>query len=170
VPEPFVHRIRVRYSECDPQGVMFNANYLAYIDHTITELWREAYGGYQTMLERGVDIVVAETNLRFLSPARFDEEIVLEAVVTRMGETSITSAHHFRRADGELLLDAWIRHVFVDPSTGAKTVIPDWIRTGMAPWYIPEGEPAGAGKDAQAPSTGQPSSPHSVGQPESWDF
>jgi len=55
-----VHRLRVRYSECDAQGVLFNAHYLAYIDHTITELWRAAYGGYQVMLDRGVDIVVAE--------------------------------------------------------------------------------------------------------------
>ena len=68
--EPFVHRLRVRYAECDPQGVLFNAHYLAYIDHTITELWRAAYGGYDAMLERGVDIVVAETGLRFRAPAR----------------------------------------------------------------------------------------------------
>ena len=58
--EPFIYRLRVRYSECDLQGVLFNANYLAYIDHTITELWRAAYGGYTVMLDRGVDIVVAE--------------------------------------------------------------------------------------------------------------
>jgi len=78
VGEPFVHTLRVRYSECDPQGVLFNANYLAYVDHTITELWRAAYGGYQTMLDRGIDIVVAEANLRFLGAARFDELITLE--------------------------------------------------------------------------------------------
>ena len=57
--EPFVYKLRVRYAECDPQGVLFNANYLAYVDHTITELWRAAYGGYGAMLDRGIDIVVA---------------------------------------------------------------------------------------------------------------
>ena len=36
----FVHELRVRYGECDPQGIVFNANYLAYFDHTVTELWR----------------------------------------------------------------------------------------------------------------------------------
>jgi len=142
VAEPFVHHLRVRYSECDSQGVLFNANYLAYIDHTITELWRAAYGGYQAMLDRGVDIVVAEVRMRFLGSARFDEEIALEAVVTRLGTTSVTSAHRFRRA-GELLLDAEIRHVFVDRETAVKTPMPDWARTGLERWYSPGGGPAG---------------------------
>ena len=41
---PFVHEIRVRYGECDPQGIVFNANYLAYFDVAFTELWRAAVG------------------------------------------------------------------------------------------------------------------------------
>ena len=40
--EAFTHRIRVRYAECDPQGVVFNANYYAYYDLLMTEMWREA--------------------------------------------------------------------------------------------------------------------------------
>ena len=135
--EPFIHRLRVRYSECDLQGVLFNVNYLAYIDHTITELWRAAYGGYTVMLDRGADIVVAEANLRYRGAARFDEEVVIEATVTHLGSTSVTTAFRFRRTDGELLLDAHIRHVWIDPETRAKTPMPDWGREGLAPWYVP---------------------------------
>ncbi len=91
--EPFIHRLRVRYAECDQQGVLFNANYLAYIDHTITELWRAAYGGYNEMLARGVDIVVAEANLRFRGSARFDEEVTVAATITNIGTTSVTSTY-----------------------------------------------------------------------------
>jgi acyl-CoA thioester hydrolase len=197
VAEPFKHRLRVRYAECDPQGVLFNANYLAYIDHTITEMWRAAYGGYQEMLDRGVDIVVAEVTMRFLGSARFDEELELEAVVVRMGETSFTSNHRFRRSDGELLLDAQIRHVFIDPATGAKTRIPDWARAGMEPWHLshmppadpttppaasdaptaPQNAPPAARKRPPAAPTTPPAAPHAppagthtLGQPESWDF
>ena len=142
MPEPFVHHLRVRYAECDPQGVLFNAHYLAYIDHTVTELWRAAYGGYQTMLDRGVDIVVAEVRMRFLGSARFDDELELEAVVTHIGTTSLTSTHRFRRADGELLLDAEIRHVFIDRATAVKAPMPDWVREGLQPWFTPRPEPA----------------------------
>ena len=42
--DPFRHRLRVRYNECDPQGVVFNANYLTYFDLTMGELWRELGG------------------------------------------------------------------------------------------------------------------------------
>lgn len=146
--EPFVHRLRVRYAECDAQGVVFNAHYLAYIDHTITELWRVAYGGYQAMLDRGLDIVVAEARMRFRGSARFDEELALEATVTRLGTTSITTRHRHRRVDGELLLEADVRHVVVDPATGAKTPMPDWLRAGLEPWHIPA---AAVPADAPAP-------------------
>ena len=36
-----VHPLRVRYAECDPQGVVFNSRYLEYFDVALTELWRE---------------------------------------------------------------------------------------------------------------------------------
>lgn len=116
---------------------MFNAQYLAYIDHTITELWRAAYGGYQVMLDRGFDMVVAEARLRFRGSARFDEQLALEATVTRLGTTAITTVHRHRRLDGELLVEADVRHVVVDPATGTKTPMPDWLRAGLEPWHIP---------------------------------
>jgi acyl-CoA thioester hydrolase len=136
VAEPFVYRLRVRYAECDQQGVVFNANYLAYVDHTITELWRAAYGGYTEMLARGVDIVVAEAQLRFRGSARFDEEIAIEATVVGLGETSVTTEYRFLRGD-ELLVEATLRHVFVDRVTAAKTPMPEWAREGLAPWLVP---------------------------------
>jgi acyl-CoA thioester hydrolase len=138
--EPFVYRLRVRYAECDPQGVLFNANYLAYIDHTITELWRAAYGGYTEMLNRGVDIVVAQANLRFRGSARFDEEIAVEATVTNLGRTSVTTEYRFLRGE-EVLLEATLRHVFIDRTTSAKTPMPAWAREGLEPWLA---EPAKA--------------------------
>lgn len=133
MPEPFIYKLRVRYAECDPQGVLFNANYLAYVDHTITELWRAAYGGYTAMLDRGIDIVVAEANLRFLGSARFDDQITIEATVTNIGTTSVSSSYRFLRAD-ELLLEARLRHVFIDRRTATKTPLPGWARDGLKPW------------------------------------
>jgi len=142
VAEPFVHRLRVRYADCDPQGVLFNANYLAYIDHTINEMWRCAFGSYNTMLDRGVDIVVGEVRMRFVGSARFEEEIALEATITRLGSTSVTSRHRFFRVNGETigeqLLHADIRHVFIDRATGTKTPIPDWARAGLDAWHQPD--------------------------------
>src|SRR5437879_2589715 len=131
--EPFTHKLRVRYAECDVQGVVFNAHYLAYVDVGITELWRAAFGSYQAMLDRGVDVVVAEAQLRFRSPAKFDDELTLELAITHLGRTSIVSSHRIRR-NQEALVDCTIRHVMVDRKTLAKTPIPTWAREGLAPW------------------------------------
>jgi acyl-CoA thioester hydrolase len=140
--EPHPHSLRVRYGECDQQGVVFNAHYLAYFDINLTELWRTAFGGYDAMLERGVDLVVAETQLRFRRPAHFDEELTLEIGVAHLGTTSIVT-HHWISRDGELLVEGSLRHVMVDRRTLIKTPIPDWVREGLAPWAV-EPEPTSA--------------------------
>jgi uncharacterized protein len=133
---PFVHELRVRYGECDPQGIVFNANYLMYFDVAFTELWREAVGPWQQMVEQGVDAVVGEINARFLAPARFDDVIQLRARVTRLGKTSITTEIHVMR-DGEVLVAGSLRHVVVDVGTWGPTGIPEWVRTGLARFTAP---------------------------------
>jgi acyl-CoA thioester hydrolase len=133
--EPYVHSLRVRYAECDAQGVVFNSHYLAYFDVSMTELWRAAFGSYRSMLDRGVDIVVAEAQIRFRSPARFDDQVALEVAIERLGNTSIPSRHRVRRGE-ELLVEGTMRHVMVDRRTLAKTPIPDWLRAGLAPWTL----------------------------------
>ena len=129
----FAHSLRVRYAECDAQGVVFNAHYLAYVDIGITEIWRAAFGSYGMMLERGVDIVVAEAHLRFRSSARFDDELRIEVVFTHLGNTSIVTRHRMMR-DEELLVEVEIRHVLVSTATMTKTPIPNWLRDGVAAW------------------------------------
>jgi acyl-CoA thioester hydrolase len=127
---PFSHELRVRYGECDPQGIVFNANYLAYFDVAVTELWREAIGPWEAMVERGYDVVVAEANLRFRAPARFDDVIALGARVAELGVTSLRLELEIRR-DGELLVEGWLRQVFVDAKTWGKTEIPGWAREAL---------------------------------------
>jgi len=131
--EPFRHRLRVRWSECDLQGVVFYPQYLAYLDHTVTELWREAIGPYTEMIpEHGVDMVVAEAGMRYRGSARFDDELEIAATLTRLGSTSITTAFTIERvADGGLLTEAELRHVFVDPRDFTKREMPDRVRTGL---------------------------------------
>jgi acyl-CoA thioester hydrolase len=130
VPEPFVHQLRVRYGECDPQGIVFNANYLLYFDVAFTELWRAALGPWQEMLDRGVDAVVAEANLKFRAPARYDEELQLHTQVVRLGQTALTTEIDVMRGD-QPLVQGVLRHVCVATDTWRKTDLPEWVRTGM---------------------------------------
>ena len=65
---PFVHRLRVRFHECDPQGVVFNAHYFSYFDVALTEMWREAFGSYANVVADGTDVVVVEAGATFRAP------------------------------------------------------------------------------------------------------
>jgi acyl-CoA thioester hydrolase len=136
VSAPFVHELRVRFRDCDPQGIVFNANYVGYLDDALTELWREAFGSYQAMVDRGVDLVVAELNVEFLAPARFDEEIRIEAAIERLGTTGMSTRFELSR-EAEPLLSGRIRHVFVDATSWTKTPAPDWVREGLRPYFAP---------------------------------
>ena len=127
--ESFRHSLRVRYNECDPQGVVFNANYLTYFDITMGELWREL-GGYQEMVEAGVDMVVAEATIRYLAPLRFDDEIEVVARVTRLGDTSMTTELVIE-GGGEPAAEGELRHVFVESGGRSTAPIPDRIRDGL---------------------------------------
>ena len=133
--EPFSYALRVRYSECDMQGVVFNGHYLAYFDISMTELWRAAFGSYQAMTDRGVDLVVAEALVRYRAPARFDDELRIEIAVASFGRTSVTTEHRVQR-DDTLIAEGELRHVFVDAEALTSIPIPDWARSGLEPWTL----------------------------------
>lgn len=124
--------MRVRWAECDQQGIVFYANYLAYFDLAMTELYREAMGAYQAMLDLAVDMVVAEAGIRYRGSARFDDEIELQATVTRLGETSTSTALAIERvSDGMALVDGELRHVCVDPQTMRSCALPPEVRQAL---------------------------------------
>ncbi len=140
MPAPFVHRLRVRYGECDPQGVVFNANFIMYFDVALTELWREAIGRYDAMLEAGTDMVVAEARARYLGPAGFDDELDIELRITRLGNTGMTTELVVRRDDATVV-EGEMRHVFIDPATKLKKPMPEEIRAAMQAYLASEPEP-----------------------------
>ena len=132
---PLRHRLRVRYSDCDPQGVLFNAHYLTYFDIAITELWREALGSYETMQELGVDLVVAEATVRYRLPVRFDAEVDLIASVSHLGNTSLITAIAINSEAG-LHAEGEIRHVFVELGGHEKTPMPDRVREALEAFTV----------------------------------
>jgi acyl-CoA thioester hydrolase len=136
VADPFRHPLRVRFHECDPQGIVFNANFLAYADIAMTELYREAFGSWSTVMDAGgIDMVVAEANVRYFAPLTFDEEVELVATVTNLGTTSTTTLVSVER-DGSAVAEVTLRHVVVDPKTREKAPISDELRSGLERYAV----------------------------------
>jgi acyl-CoA thioester hydrolase len=106
---------RVRYAETDQMGIVYYSNYLVWMELGRAELCRALGIGYATMeSEDGILLAVVEAHCRYLSPARYDEEISVTTSIAvasrRIVEFSydIRNLHtRARRATGET------RHVFL---------------------------------------------------------
>ncbi|GAA2170012.1 acyl-CoA thioesterase [Actinomadura napierensis] len=138
----FAHRLRVRYSECDQQGVVFNGHYLFFYDVALTELWRAVVCGPEEMPAAGYDLVVAEARIRYREGARFDDLVDVEMPVARLGTTSMVVRPRFL-VEGRLMADGEVRHVFIDPGSKAKREMPGSVRAALAPYLEETGQAAG---------------------------
>jgi len=112
----FTHRLRVRYGECDVQGIAYNARYLIYADVAYIEWWRELAGSYAAAVADGVDTLLAEATVRYLAPVRADELVDIGVRVAELGKSSFRIAMSFERSD-ECVATVDLRYVFVDPAS-----------------------------------------------------
>lgn len=139
--EVFTHRLRVRYSECDQQGVVFNGHYLFFYDVALTEMWRELFGDYADMVAQGYDLVVAEARIRYREGARFDDLLDVSMPLAHLGTTSMIVRPVFRVGE-RLIADGEVRHVFIDPPSKAKREMPPEVRSVLEPYLDGAGQTA----------------------------
>ncbi|MGI9425476.1 MAG: acyl-CoA thioesterase [Hyphomicrobiaceae bacterium] len=98
----FFHRFRVRYSEIDGQGIVFNAHYLTYYDCAITEYFRALPYDYKVETETsGIDFHTVRAVVEYAAPVGFDEEIDVCVKVGRIGRSSIRFDFEVHGKDAE---------------------------------------------------------------------
>ena len=119
--------LRVRYHECDGQGIVFNAHYLAYVDMCSFEAEKALFGSHAEFLAHGTDVVVAEANVKFRAPARYDEDLVVSQYLNHLGTTSLIFDFEIHRGETPIA-DATIRYVFIDPATLRPQAPPEAVR------------------------------------------
>lgn len=113
----FFHPLRVRWSEVDQQGIVFNPHYLAYADLAIGEYMRAIGFPYPEALHaHGSDTFAVQAELTFRASARFDEELELAVRVRRIGRTSLAYAIGVFRG-AQLLCRVQVTHVNADRAT-----------------------------------------------------
>jgi acyl-CoA thioester hydrolase len=98
----FETRMMVRDYECDIEGIVNNANYLHYTEHT-RHLFLKACGlSFAEMHEKGVDAVVARMNLQFKTPLRCDDEFISRLWLEKQGIKYAFHQDIFRASDEAL--------------------------------------------------------------------
>jgi YbgC/YbaW family acyl-CoA thioester hydrolase len=120
---------KIRYSDCDPQGIAFNANYARYWDDAITD-WFEVLGfGGAELGGIGVDVVTARLEIDFKAAAKLGDTLVTEAAVERFGETSMTVlVTTSRESDGLTVAVGRAVYVFVNPADFRPIAVPETFR------------------------------------------
>ena len=125
------HRLRVRWSEVDPQSIVFNPNYLVYFDVAAGEYWRELGFVYPGgMSELGVDTFAVSAKVDFHRSARYDDELDVCARTTRIGRTSLRLALEIHRGEEQLVTGELV-YVIADPRTQKPVPIPDALRQAI---------------------------------------
>jgi len=125
--------VRVYWEDTDAGGIVFYANYLKYFERARTE-WLRSLGISQQTLRQssGGMFVVSETAVRYLAPARLDDELLVTAQLLKGGRGSLTIAQqaHLKNG-GQRLCEATIRIGWVNASTLRPDRIPATVLQGL---------------------------------------
>jgi acyl-CoA thioester hydrolase len=106
--------VRVYYQDTDAGGVVFHAQYLAFMERARTELLNEAGVDLAALAEkRGVQFMVAALVVKYHRAARLNERLTVSAEVVKIGRASIVFGQRVERAD-ELLVEAQVTLAVVD--------------------------------------------------------
>jgi acyl-CoA thioester hydrolase len=127
--EAFSWPVRVYWEDTDAGGIVFYANYLKFFERARTE-WLRSLGVQQRQLREatGGMFVVGDTSVRYLRPARLDDELLVTAEVEARGRASMVLAQQaLCRRTGAVLCEGTIRIGWVDSSTLQPARIPDSI-------------------------------------------
>ncbi len=129
---PFQFPIRIYWEDTDAGGIVFYANYLRFFERARTE-WLRSFGLSQHQLreQTGSMFVVTDVRLRYLQPARLDDQLLVTASLQEKGRASLTigqqallNREHMNPSEPILLNEATVRIGWVDAATMRPSRIP----------------------------------------------
>jgi acyl-CoA thioester hydrolase len=128
----FTHPVRIYWEDTDAGGVVFYANYLKFFERARTE-WLRALGVGQQQMRRseGSILVVVDTRVRYLQPARLDDELNITVTLAEAARATLTLAQAALRGP-TLLADSRITLACVEASTFRPKRLPRSILDALA--------------------------------------
>jgi len=135
---PYTYRTRVRYGECDKQGVVFNPNYMVYMDDA-AEVWISSLTPSGNFLDLGWDWMVVRALIDWQGSARHADTLAIEVGIVRYGSTSFDIGY-VGTVDGHAVFKARSTCVSIKAGTSEKMVTPEHVRKLLGPaqtWDVP---------------------------------
>ena len=126
----FSFKLRVRWGECDAQGIVFNAQYMNYIEVAQAEYFRNlGMPHYKEEVRKRFDLATVKATIEYLAPARVDDLLDIFTRVSRLGNSSITfSTEMYVDGADTVCNQAEMIYANFDADMGAPRRIPDDIR------------------------------------------
>lgn len=121
-----VTEIRVRYAETDRMGLLHHANYLVYFEQARTELLRQQGLTYRDMEDQGFFLVIINVEVKYRSPARYDDVLSIKTTVSRTTPVRIEHTYEVT-CDGRAVADGKTTLACVDRG-GKLQALPDWFQ------------------------------------------
>lgn len=124
---------KIRYSDCDPQGIVFNANYPRYWDDAVTD-WLEELGfGGEDLGGIGASVVTARLEMDFEASTRLGDTLETAIVVEKVGNTSLVlGLATSRLSDGAVVARGREVVVTVDPAVLSPVPVPEALRAAVS--------------------------------------
>jgi acyl-CoA thioester hydrolase len=121
----FVHRLDVRFRDCDPMGHANNAVYLTYLEQARFAHWRD-------LLPQGnPGVILARAEIDFRLPARYGDVLEIRMGLERMGRTSFTYAYEVFDQHGRLVANARTVQVMYDYAAGKPVPISEELKAKL---------------------------------------
>jgi len=126
----FITPVRVRWMECDAQGIVYNGAYLGYLEIGQAEYYRNLGFAIYIIPQSGYfDFAVVKSTQEFKAPAKVDEIIELHVRVSNIGNTSLTlNLEIYPDGSDRLLTSIETVYVGYDAATESSRPVPDAIR------------------------------------------
>jgi acyl-CoA thioester hydrolase len=121
-------QIRVRYAETDRMGLLHHANYLVYFEQGRTELLRSLGYTYKDLEDKGFLLVLTKLEVRYKSPAYYDDLLTLKTSVLKTTAVRIDHRYEVWR-DKTLLAEGTSTLACVDRQ-GQVQRLPDFLMDG----------------------------------------
>lgn len=117
--------IRVRYAETDRMGLLHHANYLVYFEQGRTELLRSTGYTYKDLEDQGYLLVLTKVDVRYKSPARYDDLLTLRTTAVRT--TTVRIDHRYDLLRGDVLLAEGNSTLACVDRAGRVQALPDFL-------------------------------------------
>lgn len=110
-------KLRVRYGETDQMGYCYYGNYAQYLEVGRVEALRNIGMSYKEMEENGVMLPVSEFQVKYLFPAKYDDELTIKSKIMAIQGSRLYFEHEIVNVEGRLISTSKITLAFVSKVT-----------------------------------------------------